>query len=609
MNEMLRGLLLIVTPLAFAASSDWPVYGGDAGTSRYSPLKQINTGNAAKLQVAWTFHTGDSTDRPATQIQCTPIVIDGVMYVTSAQLKVIALRADNGQKLWTYDPFAGTDDERPRGVNRGVSYWASGKDKRILFTYRSKLVSLDAKTGKPSAGFGDNGQVDLTQGLDRDVSGLAYYITTPGVVFKDLLILGSTTGEGPRLSAPGHVRGFDIRTGKQKWIFHTIPHPGEYGYETWSPDSWKYSGGTNVWGGLTVDTKRGMVFLATGSPTFDFWGGDRIGDNLFGNSVVALNAETGKRIWHFQVVHHDVWDYDLANAPTLVTLERDGKKVDALVQVSKMGFVFVFDRATGKPLFPIEERPVPPSDIPGEVLSRTQPFPVKPPPISRQGFSEQDVAAITPEKHAYLLERFRKLRAGGIYTPPSTQGTLILPGFNGGANWGGASVDPENGLLFVNSNENVYWMTLKKAETGAAYTWDFQGYVQLLDDEGYPSVKPPWGWMTAIDLNTGEFRWRKSFGEHPELTARGIPPTGTTNFGGSIATAGGLVFIGATQDHKFRAFESRTGKVVWEKQLETGAYATPCTYETGGKQYVVVAVGGGRWKSPVGDSYVAFALP
>jgi quinoprotein glucose dehydrogenase len=590
MNKMIRGFLLIVTPIAVAAAADWPVYGGDAGTSRYSPLKQINTGNVAKLQMAWTFHTGDSTARPATQIQCTPIVVDGVMYLTSAQLKVIALRADTGEKLWTYDPFAGLDDERPRGVNRGVSYWASGKEKRILFTYRSKLVSLDAKTGKPSAGFGDNGQVDLIQGLDRDISGLAYYITTPGVVFKDLLILGSTTGEGPRLSAPGHVRAFDVRTGKQKWIFHTIPHPGEYGYETWSPDSWKYSGGTNVWGGLTVETKRGMVFLATGSPTFDFWGGDRVGDNLFGNSVVALNAETGKRVWHFQVVHHDVWDYDLANAPTLVTLEW-------------------IDRATGKPLFPIEERPVPPSDIPGEVLSRTQPFPVKPPPISRQGFSEQDVAAITPEKHAYLLERFRKLRAGGIYTPPSTQGTLILPGFNGGANWGGASVDPENGLLFVNSNENVYWMTLKKAETGAPFPWDFLGYVQLLDDEGYPSVKPPWGWMTAVDLNTGEFRWRKSFGEHPELTARGIPATGTTNFGGSIATAGGLVFIGATQDHKFRAFESRTGQVVWEKQLETGAYATPCTYETGGKQYVVVAVGGGRWKSPVGDSYVAFALP
>ena len=609
MHRRLSAFLLAFLPLAVARAADWPFYGGDAGTSRYSPLKQIDTTNAGNLKVAWTFHTGDSTDRPATQIQCTPIVVDGIMYVTSAQLKVMALRADTGEKLWSYDPFAGSDDERPRGVNRGVSYWTNGKDKRILFTYRSRLVSLDAGTGKPAAAFGDNGQVDLTQGLDRDITGLAYYITTPGVVYKDLLILGSTTGEGPRLSAPGHVRAFDVRTGKQKWIFHTIPHPGEYGYETWSRDSWKHSGGTNVWGGLTVDAPRGMVFLATGSPTFDFWGGDRLGNNLFGNSVVALNANTGQRVWHFQVVHHDVWDYDLANAPTLVTLERNGRKVDALVQVSKMGFVFVFDRVTGKPLFPIEERRVPASDVPGEVLSRTQPFPVKPPPISRQRFVEEDITDVTPAKHAYVLERFRKLRSGNIYTPPSLQGTLHLPGFNGGANWGGASVDPESGLLFVNSNENVYWMTLKKAEAAAGYTFDFQGYVQLLDDEDYPSVKPPWGWLTAVDLNTGEFRWRQSFGEHPELTARGIPPTGTTNFGGSIATAGGLIFIGATQDHKFRAFESRTGKVVFEKQLETGAYATPCTYEINGKQYVAVAVGGGRWKSPVGDSYVAFALP
>ena len=604
-----RFFLLAGASLSIANAADWPFYGGDAGTSRYSSLKQINTTNAANLQVAWTFHTGDSVDRPATQIQCTPIVIDGIMYVTSAQLKVIALRAATGEKLWSYDPFAGSDDEKPRGVNRGVSYWSNGKEKRILFTYRSRLVSLNARTGKPDAAFGDNGQVDLTQGLGRDISGLAYYITTPGVVYKDMLILGSTTGEGPRLSAPGHVRAFDVHTGKQKWIFHTIPHPGEYGYETWSPDSWKHVGGTNVWGGLTLDAERGLVFLATGSPTFDFWGGDRIGDNLFGNSVVALHANTGVRAWHFQVVHHDVWDYDLANAPSLVTLQRNGRKVDALVQVSKMGFVFVFDRVTGKPLFPIEERPVPASDVPGEVLSKTQPFPVKPPPLSGQRLREEDLTDVTPEKRAYILERYRKLRAGNIYTPPSLQGTLIYPGFNGGANWGGASVDPENGLLFINSNESVNWMTLKKADAGAGYTYDFQGYTQLLDEEGYPSMKPPWGWLSAVDLNTGEFRWRKSFGEHPELTARGIPPTGTTNFGGSIATAGGLVFIGATQDHKFRAFESRTGKVLWEKQLETGAYATPCTYDVNGKQYVVVSVAGGRWKSPSGDAFVAFALP
>ncbi len=604
-----RSLFLALSITAAASAADWPAYGGDAGTSRYSPLKQINTANAGSLKKAWTFRTGDKTDRPATQIQCTPIVVDGIMYVTSAQLKVIALRAATGEKLWSFDPFAGIDDDRPRGVSRGVSYWANGKDKRILFTYRAKLVSLDAATGKPVPAFGDNGQLDLTRGLDRDITDLAYYVTTPGVVFRDTIILGSTTGEGPRLSAPGHVRAFDVRTGKQKWIFHTIPHPGEFGYDTWSPDSWKHSGGANVWGGLTVDARRGMVFLATGSPTFDFWGGDRIGNNLFGNSVVALDAATGRRIWHFQVVHHDVWDYDLANAPSLVTVKRDGRPVDALVQVSKMGFVFVFDRVTGKPLFPVEERPVPASDVPGEVLSRTQPFPVKPPPISRQRLLEEDLTDVTPAKRAYILERYRKLRAGNIYTPPSVQGTLIYPGFNGGANWGGASVDPENGLLFINSNENVNWMTLKKAEAGAGYTFDFQGYTQLLDDESYPAMKPPWGWLTAIDLNSGDFRWRNSFGEHPELTARGIPPTGTTNFGGSIATAGGLVFIGATQDHKFRAFHSGSGKVVWETQLETGAYATPCTYAVNGKQYVAVSAGGGRWKSPAGDSFVAFALP
>ncbi|HUQ91694.1 MAG TPA: pyrroloquinoline quinone-dependent dehydrogenase [Bryobacteraceae bacterium] len=602
-------LSLVLSLAAALNAADWPVYGGDAGTSRYSPLKQINTGNARNLKPVWTFHTGDKTDRPATQIQCTPIVIDGIMYVTSAQAKVIALRAATGEKLWSYDPFDGIDDDKPRGVSRGVTYWSHGKEKRIFFTYRARLVSLDANTGKPAAPFGDNGQVDLTRGLDRDITGLAYYVTTPGVVYHDLLILGSTTGEGPRLSAPGHVRAFDVRTGKQKWIFHTIPHPGEFGYETWSKDSWKYSGGTNVWGGLTVDSRRGLVFLATGSPTFDFWGGDRIGDNLFGNSVVALDANTGKRAWHYQVVHHDVWDYDLATAPSLVTLRRDGKSIDALVQVSKMGFVFVFDRVTGKPLFPIEERPVPPSDVPGEILSRTQPFPLKPPPLSRQRLLEEDIADLTPAKRAYLLERYRKLRAGEIYLPPSVQGTLILPGFNGGANWGGGSIDPAKGVLFVNSNENVYWMTMKKAAPGAGYTFDFQGYTQLLDEEEYPAIKPPWGWFTAVDLNTGDFRWRISFGEHPELTARGIKPTGTTNFGGSIATAGDLVFIGATQDHKFRAFDSRNGKVVWETQLETGAYATPCTYEIAGKQYVAVAVGGGRWKSPAGDSFVAFALP
>ena len=368
-------------------------------------------------------------------------------------------------------------------------------------------------------------------------------------------------------------------------------------------------GGTNVWGGLSLDPKRGLVFLATGSPTFDFYGGDRVGNNLFANSLVALEAATGKRVWHFQAVHHDVWDYDLPTAPSLVTVKRNGRTIDAVAQVSKMGLVFVFDRAAGKPIFPIEETPVPASDVPGEVLSKTQPIPVKPPPISRRRLLEEDLTDISPQKRAYILELYRKARSGSIYTPPSMQGTLIYPGFNGGANWGGASFDPETGLLFVNSNESINTMTLVDAAPGSGFRFDFKGYTQLLDDEGYPGMKPPWGWMTAVDLNSGDFRWRISFGEHPELTARGIPPTGTTNFGGSSATGGGLVFIGATQDHKFRAFDSRTGKVLWETQLETGAYATPCTYSVNGKQYVAVAVGGGRWKSPAGDAFVAFALP
>ena len=606
---MFKFAAILVALAGLALADDWRYYGADPGNGRYSRLREINTSNVNRLKAAWTWHTGDKSDRPTTQIQCTPLVVDGVMYVTTAQIKVAALRADTGSLLWTFDPFAGSDDEKPRGVNRGVMFWSSGKRKRVFFTYRNKLVGLDAATGKPAAGFGENGQVDLTKGLGRDIANLAYYVTSPGVVDRNLLILGSTTGEGPRSAAPGHVRAFDVLTGKQIWIFHTIPHPGEFGYDTWPADAYERVGGTNVWGGLSLDAKRGLVFLATGSPTFDFYGGDRVGNNLFGNSLIALEAATGKRVWHFQAVHHDVWDYDLPTAPSLITLKRNGRAVDAVAQVSKMGLVFLFDRTNGKPLFPIEETPIPASDVPGEVLSKTQPIPVKPPPISGRRLHEEDLTDVSPQKRAYILDIYRKMRAGNIYTPPSTQGTLIYPGFNGGANWGGASTDPEAGLLFVNSNESINTMTLVDAAPGSGFKFDFKGYTQLLDEEGYPGMKPPWGWMTGVDLNSGDFRWRVSFGEHPELTARGIPPTGTTNFGGSIATGGGLVFIGATQDHKFRAFDSRTGKVLWETRLETGAYATPCTYSVNGKQYVAVAVGGGRWKSPAGDAFVAFALP
>ncbi|MFN0170320.1 MAG: pyrroloquinoline quinone-dependent dehydrogenase [Bryobacteraceae bacterium] len=595
--------------LLLPAAAEWPVSTGDSGSSRYSPLRQIHTGNVARLEVAWTYRTGDATDRPVTSIQSTPIVAGGVMYLSTPRQKVVALRPDTGQPLWTFDPYAGSDDERPRGVSRGVTYWTDGKEQRIFHSYRTWLVALDAKTGKPAAGFGKDGQVDLTQGLGRDIQGLQYYVTSPGVIYHDLLVLGSTTGEGPRPAAPGHIRAFDVRTGQQRWIFHTIPHPGQPGYETWPKDAWTRSGGANDWGGLSVDPKRGWVFAALGSAAFDFWGGDRIGDNLYANCVVALDARTGKRIWHFQTARHDVWDYDLPTAPVLASFRRDKRRVDAVVQMSKQGIVFVFDRVTGKPVFGIEERPVPESDVPGEVLSRTQPFPLKPAPLVRHEYNEAEITDITPEKHAYVLEKFRQIRHGKIYTPPSYQGTAVFPGFGGGVNWGGSAYDPASETVFVNTNEMINLLKLKEPSAGAPFKVDFEGYNQLTDDEDYPGVRPPWGNLQAIHLPTGEVRWKVVFGEHPELTARGIPKTGTMNFGGPIVTAGGLLFIGATQDHKFHAYDTKTGKILWEAQLETGAYATPCTYEVNRRQYVVVGVGGGRWKSPAGDAFVAFALP
>ncbi len=595
--------------LLAVAAGDWSVSTGDSGSTRYSPLRQIHTGNVSRLEVAWTYHTGDATGRPATSIQSTPIVADGVMYLSTPQQKVVALRPDTGQPLWTFDPYAGSDDERPRGVSRGVTYWTDGKVQRIFHSYRTWLVALDAKTGKPAPAFGKEGHVDLTQGLGRDIQGLQYYVTSPGVIYQDLIILGSTTGEGPRPAAPGHIRAFDVRTGQQRWIFHTIPHPGEFGYETWPKDAWTRSGGANDWGGLSVDQKRGWAFVALGSAAFDFWGGDRIGDNLYANCVVALDARTGKRIWHFQTAHHDVWDYDLPTAPVLASFRREGRQVDAVVQMSKQGIVFVFDRVTGQPVYGVEERPIPESDVPGEVLSKTQPFPLKPPPLVRHEYTEAEVTDITPEKRAFVLEKFRKIRHGKIYTPPSLQGTAVFPGFGGGVNWGGSAFDPESETVFVNTNEMINLMKLKQSPEGSEYKFDHEGYNQLMDDEDYPGVKPPWGTLQAIHLPTGEIRWKVVFGEHPELTNRGIPRTGTMNFGGPIVTAGGLLFIGATQDHKLHAYDTRTGRILWEAQLETGAYATPCTYEVNGRQYVVVGVGGGRWKSPAGDSFVAFALP
>jgi quinoprotein glucose dehydrogenase len=590
-------------------SREWQYYGGDEGASRYSPLKQINRETAAKLKLAWVHHTEDGSDRPLTTIECTPIVVDGVMYLTTAKLQLRALDPATGKLIWNFDPNTAVEGRGSSGVNRGVAFWRDGGKGRIFFAYRGHMLCVDAATGSLVASFGDAGKIDLRNDLDHDMEGLTFNFSSPPVLYKDFLIVGGGGGEGPRPAAPGHIRGYDARTGKRRWIFHAIPRPGQFGHDTWEGDSWRHAGGANNWAGMSVDRATGMVFVSTGSPTFDFYGGDRKGQNLFGNSVIALDAETGKRIWHFQTVHHDVWDYDLPAQPALVKVKRGGRTIDAVAQVTKTGMLFLFERENGKPIFPIEERPVPQSATPGEQLWPTQPFPTKPAPYTRHEFTEQDITNVSPESHEYISTIFKDSKAGKIFTPPSVQGTVVLPGFLGGALWGGCSFDPEQGLLFVNSSENSNLLTLVEAEPDAGYRFGIKGYVRFLDQNGHPAIKPPWGYLTAIDLATGEYAWREVLGEHPELMQKGVPKTGTLNVGGSIATAGGLIFVAATSDEKFRAFDSATGETLWETQLEAGGYATPCTYEADGRQFVVIAAGGGGMlRTGAGDAIMAFAL-
>ena len=592
------------------AGSEWRFYGGDQGASRYSPLDQINLFNVHRLKPAWIHHTGDKLDRPKTMIQCTPIVIGGAMYLTTARLQIRALNAATGEVLWNFDPYEGERSSRARGVNRGVTYFEDGRDKRIFAAIQAKLFCLDARTGELIKSFGENGIVDLKQDFDRDMEGLFYKCTSPPVIYEDLIIVSGGGGEGPRREGPGHIRGYDVYTGKRRWIFHTIPFPGEFGYDTWSPDSWDVNGGTNNWAGMSLDTERGWLFASIGSPSFDFWGGDRIGDNLFGNCVLALDAKTGKRVWHYQIVRHDVWDYDPAAQPALVRLRKGDRLVDAVAQTTKMGLLFVLDRETGEPLFPIEEWPVPESDLPDEKLAASQPVPLKPVSLCRREFTEDLVTDISAEAHQFVLKKFRAARTGGLYTPPTKQGTVIYPGFSGGVLWGGISFDPDRNWMYVNSNETTNLCTIVDGKPEDKFRFNHAGYIQLLDPEGYPAIKPPWGKMNCIDLDSGEYVWREVLGEHVELTARGVPKTGTLSFGGSVATKGGLVFIGATADPKFRAFDAKSGAEVWEWELQAGCNASPCCYEVGGKQFVAVAAGGGRPKLgiPAGDEIAAFSL-
>lgn len=688
---------LLAAGLAAAADPyrEWTVYGGGPDSIRYSTLDQINRDNVARLRVAWTYDTGDAF--PDSEMESNPIIVNGLLYATTPKLRLIALDAATGKLRWSFDPHQG---ERAFGKarNRGVTYWSGGADQRIFLAASHWLYALDARTGAPIGAFGEDGRVDLRLGLGRPAEEMSISATSPGIVYKDLLIMGSSVSETLPAS-PGDIRAYDVRTGKIRWTFHTIPHPGEFGYDTWPKDAWQYIGGANNWAGMSLDIQRGLVFVPTGSAAFDFYGANRKGDDLFANTLLALNAETGERRWHFQAVRHDLWDRDFPAPPSLVTIERDGRRIDAVAQITKSGHVFLFERQTGKPLFPIEEYSVPPTSVDGELAAERQPLPLKPPPFARQIFSEDMATHRTPEAHAAVLARLRKVRSGGQFVPPSLEGTVIFPGFDGGAEWGGAAFDPASGWLYVNANEMPWILRLVEAPAGRKTTgrslysarcagchrqdlrgsppefpalagiaarrtreqiaaiirqgggrmpafaqlppdavaaivayvaagedvpvagvapsaWPIEqkymhdGYNKFLDPDGYPAVEPPWGTLNAIDLNKGEIAWKIPFGEYPELAAKGLRDTGSENYGGPVATAGGLLFIAATvRDRKFRAFDKTTGKLLWETTLPAAGNATPATYEVDGRQYVVIAAGGGKWGAPSGGSYVAFALP
>lgn len=595
----------------------WPNPGNDKGGTRYAAIDQINRENVKDLQVAWTYNTGDAG--AGTTIECTPLVIDGVMYVTTVRTKVVALDAATGSELWQFDPYADTSRQYMKasgGVNRGPAFWsdgqAGGQRRVILGASDGRIISLDAKTGKPDPAFGKSGELDLRAGLNGEADGTPYGPTSPPMVFEDLVIVGCSTNESTP-AAPGDPRAFDVRTGKEVWRFHVVPRDGEFGRDTWpapndpTAQPWKGRGGVNPWGGFTLDTETGVLFCGTGSATSDFHGGDRHGANLFANCVLALDARTGKRIWHFQTTHHDIWDHDVPCPPVLVEAMRDGKMVQAVAQVTKTGFCWVLDRKTGEPVFGMKEVPAASSDVPGEQAHPTQPEPLKPPPLAKLIFTRDEVTDRTPEARRDVLDKLSKLRHGVKYVPLSESGSVVIPGLHGGATWSGASYDPARKYVFVNTNNAPYMMQLVRRGEGE---YGIAGYGYFVDHEGYPAIKPPWGMLTAIDMTTGEFAWQVPLGEFPELAAKGYGKTGTENFGGTIATAGGLVFVGGSKDEMFHAFDADTGKLLWQHKLPAGGYATPCTYAVNGKQYVTIAAaGGGKLRTASGDAFVTFALP
>ena len=547
--------------------------------------------------------------------ESTPIVIDGALYFSTPSNRVIALDAETGKEIWRFDPQAGRAGPRHFFQHRGVAYWhgKSGDDGRILYgTFDGRLIALDAKTGKPCRAFGKDGTVDLRAGIADAYPAAEYSMTSPPAIYQDLVITGAAVPEYPSKGPSGQVRAFDVRSGKLAWTFHTIPRPGEVGYESWEGDAWKERTGANVWSIMSVDLERGLVFLPIGSASYDFYGADRRGLDLFSNSLVALDAASGKLVWYYQMVHHDIWDYDMPAQPVLITVRRDSRDIPAIAQLTKMGFVFILDRLTGKPLFPVEERPVPNSDVPGEAAWPTQPSPVKPPPLVRQSFSEGDLSTVTPESNRYCAQLFHSLESHGMYTPYGRKLTLVVPGTLGGANWSGASFDRASGYLFVNANEvgAVGAMEPQAADAPVRYRRASKEgeYARFWDEHQWPCQKPPWGTLNAVDVNKGEIVWKVPIGVVDGLKTT----TGTPNLGGSIVTDGGVVFIGATTDSRFRAFDARTGEQLWVGDLEASAYATPMTYlgKKTGKQFVVIAAGGGGYfMGKVSDVLVAFAPP
>ena len=679
--------------------TDWSIYNGGVTGDHYSPLDQITVANVRRLKEAWRFDVGTSGG-----VQTNPMVVGRVLYGYGPTLQVIALDGATGRQLWQFD--SGINGRQP---SRGFTYWNDGKESKLFAYIMNFLYALDPTTGKPIKAFGEDGRLDMRKDLDSDYRQNTVALTTPGVLYKDLLILGfraPETNPAPR----GDIRAYNVRTGKLVWSFHTIPHPGENGYKTWPEGVWKTAGAANNWSGMAVDEPRGIVYVPTGSAVSDFYGWDRVGDDLFADTLLALDARTGKMLWHFQGVHHDIWDRDFPSPPALVTVKHDGKMVDAVAQTTKQGFVFVFDRVSGKPLFPIEERPFPASDVPGEVASHTQPIPLGPLPFARQRLTADMLTTRTPEAHDWAVEQFRSFHSDGPFVPFSVdKQTVVFPGFDGGGEWGGPAVDARTGIIYVNSNDlpwtggltadkqgspgeityqtqcalchasdlrgnppafpslvdihirlprpkiaeiirngkgrmlgfqNLQGAQLDQlldfldhptappagsssASTGGARRelagkpsstaprYYFTGYRKFLDPDGYPAVVPPWGTFNAIDLNMGKYLWRIPLGQYPELVAKGMPDTGSENYGGPILTAGGVLFIGATiYDRKLRAFDAKTGKLLWEGNLPYAGTATPSTYMIDGRQYVVIAASGARDpKGPQGVAYVAFALP